>query len=73
MLTVLVRHKDTGVESIYQAESVDFVPRNTEDSTRSQVILNGENMGRNIKFDGNDPQTVYVMNEAGQTVARYQL
>ena len=74
MFTVLVRHESTAVESIYQAESVDFIPGHRDSkSALAHVILNGEGLGRTLVSDKRDPRLVFVMNEAGQTVARYKL
>lgn len=76
MLTVLIRYKESRREVITPARSVEFVPSGSEDS--GLLINHGVEAegGCHLSMtasDDKDWRDVFVMNDAGQTVARYIL
>ena len=69
MFTILVRTKKTNREILYLADEIEF---HEEDGLRFHSVNgNGSHLGIADKED--DYRDVFVMNENGQTVARYLL
>jgi hypothetical protein len=77
MLTILFRHPD-GSEEIFAASSLT----RANDSEEAYIPVQGEFIARGVTIDGRPDETrrfsiqspfgaVFVMNEAGNTVARY--
>lgn len=80
MLTVLLKWHDGGNEVILSADSVEFVPKretangSKQDPGPGLIVRNGKDDHR-IPASERHPELrdVFVMNEAGSTVARYTL
>lgn len=75
MLTLLVRYKKSRREVISSATSVEFIPEGSEDIDKGLLIVNNEE-SVHLSFthaDDENYRDVFVMNDKGQTVARYLL
>lgn len=75
MLTVLVKHKDTGREVLFPADSVEM----QESGPGAGLLIRGKQSdgidGRHLAASATsgDARDVFVMNDSGATVARYTL
>ena len=69
MLTILIRHKNTKREVIYPADEVEF----EEDDGLRFHTKDGCGMHLKCSDSEQDYRDVFIMNDAGQTVARYLL
>ncbi len=83
MFSVLIRYRETRREALISAESVEFIPLTDKDEEppydKAGLLVNhgvetkgGFHLGVTPMGDENW-RDVFVMNEAGQTVARYTL
>lgn len=75
MLTVLIKHKETGREVLYEAWNVEFVTADTDVESRGLLINFEPGVSTHIgcSDDPLDRRDAFVMNENGKTVARYAL
>ena len=76
MLTVMIRHSETKREVIFSANTVEYVQRATPEEPAGLLVLGeGSEYSRYPVRDHDEGpyRDVFVMNEAGQTVARYVL
>lgn len=75
MLTVLIKHKNTGREVLYEAWNVEYVSR-PEEGDDAGLLINfepGVSTHIGVSQDESERRDAFVMNEAGKTVARYAL
>lgn len=78
MFTVLIRYKKTGREVLRTAETVEFI---SEEGDRQRGLLinsgidakSGFHLPMTTEADKDDYRDVFIMNNDGQTVARYVL
>ena len=78
MLTVLTRYKVSRREVLFPVRSVEYAPVGGTDEPGLLLLMedaNGEGTQHLGMTDASDPnwRDVFVMNAAGQTVARYIL
>ena len=76
MMTVLIKHRDTGRDVLLSAKSVEFEHSVFPDRPGTGLLVNfdgetSQHFALSEKVD--DARDVFVMNAAGQTVARYTL
>ena len=76
MLTIMIRHSDTKREFITPCKTLEYVQKATlEEPAGLLVQLENDDFVRYPvrDHDGEPYRDVFVMNDAGQTVARYVL
>lgn len=74
MLTVLVIHKSSGRKVLLEADRVEF--QDEDGPGQGLLVCRDDNNSAHHyspSKDSEDARDVYVMNDAGQTVARYTL
>lgn len=76
MLTVLIRYNKTRRECLFTAKSVEYQPDNGSHADSGLLINYDDVHSTHLGFTepgDEDWRDVFVMNKAGQTVARYML
>ncbi len=69
MFTILIKYKNSNYENLYTADSIEF----NQETGLSFNSLNGHGYHFGVSDLDEEVRDVFVMNNSGQTVARYLL
>lgn len=78
MLSVLIKHKAIGRDVLYEAECVEMqeaLPGADNDLEPGLLIVRSDDLSAHLGMSqtSESSRDVFVMNSAGQTIARYTL